>query len=105
MHHPLTLETSRHADRYVIAATGDLDMSSAGQLDAEIRTAEATNVDRIILDLSGLTFMDSIGLRSLLQAQARSQADSNRLRLIRRPRRVQRVFELTTTDALLPFLA
>lgn len=73
-------------------------------LEAEVRRAEATDAKRIVIDLSAVTFMDSSGLKSLLQAQARSQADSNRLRLVRPPRRVQRVFELTNTEGLLPFL-
>ena len=100
----LTVETSRDADRYVIVAAGDLEMSTAARLDAELRAAEATDTKRIIIDLSGVTFMDATGLRLLLQAHARSRADSNRLRLIRGPRRVQRVFELTNTDRMLPFL-
>ena len=101
---PLAVEASRHADRYVVAVAGDLDASSVGRLDAEVRAAEATDVNRIVLDLSGLNFMDSTGLRALLQAQARSERDSNRLRIVRGPRRVQRVFELTNTQELLPFL-
>ncbi len=103
-HRPLTVNTTRRADRCVIAATGDLDLSSAAALDAEVRAVEATDVDQIIIDLSGVTFMDSTGLRLLVQADARSRADSNRLRLVRGSRRVQRVFELTNTEAMLPFV-
>lgn len=103
-HRPLTVNTTRHADRCVIAAIGDLDLSSAAALDAEVRAVEATDVDQIIIDLSGVTFMDSTGLRLLVQADARSRADSNRLRLVRGSRRVQRVFELTNTEAMLPFV-
>ncbi len=56
-----------------------------------------------MLDLSGLTFMDSTGARLVLQANARSRADSCRLTLLRGPRAVQRVFELTGLTELLPF--
>jgi anti-anti-sigma factor len=98
------VNTTRHADRCVIAAIGDLDLSSVAALDAEVRAVEATDVDQIIIDLSGVTFMDSTGLRLLVQADARSRADSNRLRLVRGSRRVQRVFELTNTEAMLPFV-
>jgi len=103
-HRPLTVSTTRHADRCVIAPIGDLDLSSVAALDAEVRAVEATDVDQIIIDLSGVTFMDSTGLRLLVQADARSRADSNRLRLVRGSRRVQRVFELTNTEAMLPFV-
>ncbi len=74
------------------------------RLEAELRAAEATDAKRIVLDLSGLNFMDSRGLGALLEAQARSRRDSNRLRIVRGPRRIQRVFELTNTQELLPFL-
>jgi len=100
----MTVETTRYSERCVIAPTGDLDMSTAETLDAAVRKAEATDVQRIVIDLSGVTFMDSTGLRLLLQADARSRADSSRLRLVRGSRRVQKVFELTNTANQLPFL-
>lgn len=103
-HSPLIVETIRSGGRCVIAPSGDLDMSSAEPLEAAVRAAEATDAQQIIIDLSEVTFMDSTGLRMLLQANVRSRADSNRLRLVRGSRRVQRVFELTNTDAMLPFL-
>lgn len=103
-HRPLSVDTIRHGDRSVIAPVGDLDLSSAATLEAEVHAAEATGVERIIIDLSGLTFMDSTGLRLLLQAAARSRADSNRLGFVRGSRRVQRVFELTSTEDMLPFV-
>ena len=65
--------------------------------------AEATDAHAIVVDLSELTFMDSTGLQLLLKAYARSQADSNRLSLVRGPERVQRVFQMTGTERLLPF--
>ena len=109
MHEPspyraMTVETTSHSDRCVITPSGDLDMSTAETLEAAIRAAEATDAQRIVIDLSGVTFMDSTGLRLLLQADARSRSDSQRLRLVRGSRRVQRVFELTNTEDLLPFL-
>jgi anti-anti-sigma factor len=57
----------------------------------------------IVLDLSALEFMDTTGVRLIIQADARSRADSNRLALLRGPRAVQRVFELTGLLDRLPF--
>lgn len=78
-------------------------MSTVDRLRSAVIAAEASDAERIVIDLSGLTFMDSSGLKLLLQAYARSQADSDRLRIIRGPRRVQRVFELSGTETALPF--
>lgn len=100
----LEIHVARHGDRYVIAALGELDLSTVDAFVHAVREAEATDASRIVLDLSALTFMDSSGLKALLEAHTRSQTDSDRLRVIRGPRRVQRVFELTGADAALPFL-
>ena len=45
---------------------GELDMATAGDLSAILRDA-ATNDDPIVLDFSGVSFMDSSGLRALLE--------------------------------------
>ena len=100
----LSVEVARDDHRLAIIPIGELDMSTAGKLDEAVRAAEATDARRIVVDLSEVTFMDSSGLKLLLEADARAKANSNRLRLIRGPRRVQRVFELTNTESILPFL-
>jgi anti-anti-sigma factor len=98
------VETAEHHDSYVVAPVGEIDRSTVGSLEIELKAAERSDARRIVLDLSGVTFLDSGGLKLLIHAQDRSRADSNRLRLVRGPRRVQRVFELTDTEALMPFL-
>ncbi len=100
----LSIDASRRGDRYVISPKGDVDASTSARLGASIQEAEATDAKRIVVDLTGVTFMDSSGLHLLLDAQQRAARDSGRLRLIRGPRRVNRVFELTDTEDVLPFL-
>ena len=51
-----------------------------------------------------VTFIDSTGLRALIEAQLRSQQDSNRLRLTRGSPQAQRLFALAAVDQLLPFV-
>lgn len=101
---PLTLRSGRESDDHFIALFGELDIASAEALDAEVARAEATDAKRIILDLSGLQFMDSAGIRTLLTLDARSRRDGGRLGLLRAAPPVQRVLEITGTDAMLPFL-
>lgn len=100
----LSVEVARDEHRLTIIPMGELDMSTVAKLDDAVRAAEATDTKRIVIDLSQVTFMDSTGLKLLLEAGARARANSNRLRLVRGSRRVQRVFELTKTEAILPFL-
>jgi anti-anti-sigma factor len=46
---------------------GELDMATAGDLSALLKTA-ADRLDPMVLDLSEVSFMDSSGLRALLEA-------------------------------------
>ena len=99
----LTVRSEREADVHIVALSGELDLATADSVEAELERVEAGDAASIVLDLSGLTFMDSTGVRLLIQAHARSRADANRLTLRRGPAAVQRVMELSGVDALLPF--
>jgi anti-sigma B factor antagonist len=70
---PLLINTRRYGDLATyIALLGELDLASADELDAVIRDAEETEVGQIVVDLSGVSFLDSTGLRALLSAKMRS---------------------------------
>jgi anti-sigma B factor antagonist len=56
------------------------------------RTAETATV---VLDLRGLTFIDSSGLRALIMADQRVRADGGRFIVVRGPDRVNEVLEVT----------
>jgi anti-anti-sigma factor len=97
------VRSHRDGDVLTIALFGELDIGTAGAAQRALDEAEATAAGVIVVDLSGLTFMDSTGIRLLLSAHARSRADGNRLALRRGPASVQRVLELCAVDELLPF--
>jgi anti-sigma B factor antagonist len=100
----LSVSSRRAGDADVIAVTGELDIGTVEDVERALAQAESGDAARIVLDLSGLTFMDSTGVRLVLAAHARSRADSNRLRLIRGGPSVQRVFELSGIADTLPFV-
>jgi anti-anti-sigma factor len=99
----LTMISEREGDVHTICVSGELDLATADSLQRELERVEATDADSIILDLSGLRFMDSTGVRLMLRAHARSRADSDRLTMLRGPASVQRVLDLTGVADLLPF--
>lgn len=99
----LEIRTERKGDAHVVALEGELDLDGAERVDRELLRAEAGDARRIVLDLSALRFIDSTGIRLILAADARSRSDGDRLALIRGPRAVQRVFELTGIAERLPF--
>ncbi len=99
----LELCSERGDDEHVIALKGELDLEGAERVTQELLRVEATDAQRIVLDLSGLRFIDSTGIRLILAADARSRSNGRRLALVRGPRDVHRVFELTGITERLPF--
>jgi anti-sigma B factor antagonist len=99
----LTLRSHRVGGVHTIALTGEMDLSNAAEVERELLHAEDTDADTIVIDLAGLQFMDSTGIRLLISADARSRADSCRLRLTRPPAPVFRVLCIAGIDELLPF--
>lgn len=96
--------TTKRTDREpVVALFGESDVASREKADAALRRAEATDAEEIVADLRGLSFMNASGLRWLLEAEARSRQDGDRLNVISGQDGVQRVFRLTGTADLLPF--
>lgn len=57
----------------VVWLSGELDLTSAGQFSTAIDAALGGDPDRLILDASGLTFMDSSGIVLLITAAQRVQ--------------------------------
>ena len=78
-------------------------MATAPQVRAAVHELRASGFDHIVLDLRRLSFLDSNGLRLLVQLDAAARADAHRLELIPGPPEVQRIFELSSTTAMLPF--
>jgi anti-anti-sigma factor len=82
---------------------GDVDTDTVGEIREQFETSTAW-AERVVLDLSGVTFLDPAGLDLVLQTDAAARADGWELRLIGAPADVQRVFDLTGARARLPFL-
>jgi anti-sigma B factor antagonist len=97
------MSSEREGDIHTIALTGELDLANAPMVEDELTRVEGSDAVAIIVDLSGLTFIDSTGIRLLVSAQARARSDAGRLTLLRGQAPVQRVFELSGVAELLPF--
>lgn len=99
----LRIRSERRGAVHEVALTGELDLATAKAVEHELAAVEATDADRIILDLSGLDFIAGTGLHVILGADARCSADGTRLTLLHGPPQVQRMFEITATADRLPF--
>lgn len=70
---PLTITVSYDGRVCVLAATGDLDLTTAGRFARCARRALDDQPERLLFDLAGLTFLDCAGARALTAAAQAAQ--------------------------------
>src|SRR5688500_18396186 len=68
----LTVRVERRGKELVVRVSGDLDIASAKRLDDELLRAISSDASAVALDLGGVSFIDSTGLRILLFAAKRT---------------------------------
>ena len=100
----LRLRTKREGRTHVVSARGELDLFSRAALERELRLARASDAERIVLDLSGLTYIDCAGLRMILCMDSRSSDRPGRFLVRRGPASIDRVFSITSAARQLSFL-
>jgi anti-anti-sigma factor len=100
---PFTCQVSREDGQAVVSPRGELDMATVGAVDLELRGLRDAGVDRIVLDLGGLTFMDSSGLHLLTRWVSEASKDGFQFELEPGPPAVQRIFDLTAMSDALPW--
>jgi anti-sigma B factor antagonist len=98
----LSIRSEREGDAHVIGLLGELDIDGASAVEEELLAVEASDAATIVVDLGGLEFIDSTGIRLIVMAAERS-GQNGRLTLLRGPKQVHRVFEITDLADRLPF--
>jgi anti-anti-sigma factor len=97
-------ELSRERDTASIRTVGELDLATVPVLAGHVAQLRQGGCRHVIFDLSDLAFIDSSGLRFLLECYAESRQDGFTMALVTGPPAVQTVFELTDTKNHLPFI-
>lgn len=88
----------------VLTLSGELDLATADHLEAALRSVEKPDIDRVVVDLRGLAFMDSTGLRAVIAADSRAKRDGRVLELVRGNEAVHRVFRMTLLEDRFTFV-
>jgi anti-anti-sigma factor len=101
------VKTTQEAFGLRAALSGEIDLSTVEELQRKLDVAidgeGATDV--VALDLREVTFLDSSGLRLVLQLNDRLRQANRRMVVVMGPRRVAKVFELTGADETLETVA
>jgi anti-sigma B factor antagonist len=101
---PLTVTAEHEGNSVRVVFEGELDIGGAPAAEEVLHEAEGDAVTELTIDLRGLTFMDSTGLRLVVAADRRARESGRTLRVVRGPAAVQRVFELTGLADKLPLV-
>jgi anti-sigma B factor antagonist len=75
--------------------TGELDMAGVDRFERLLTADQTSEATTFVLDMRGLTFIDSSGLRALIMADGRVRAEGGHLVVVRGPDRVNQVLEMT----------
>jgi anti-anti-sigma factor len=100
---PFALDLAQIGEASVrVRVRGELDLATSPAL-GEALAREIADGKSVVVDLSGVTFIDSSALNTLIRAHRLSEANGGGFRVSPDlPRQVTRVFRITGLDALLP---
>lgn len=90
---------------HVIAAAGEIHVTTAPELSKRLNAAIGGGRTRLVLDFSGVEFIDSTGLSVLLNALRRLTLSRGALSLVCTNPTVLRLFEITRLDATFDIVA
>jgi len=100
----LAIRSERDGASHLIEVFGELDIATAPRLDEELYRIEAEDAEQVLLDLRGLDFIDSAGVRVLMAASTRCRSCSIRLHMFRGSPEIDRMLRILGLDTHMPFL-
>lgn len=89
----------------VLAPTGRLDIAGVPALKEAIGEAFKNSPPKVVIDMEGVSFVDSTGLGSVIAALKQIRNSQGELRLAAPNQQVRVVLELTTLDRVFPYYA
>ncbi|HKX76775.1 MAG TPA: STAS domain-containing protein [Acidimicrobiia bacterium] len=90
----LHIEVSRQADWTVVKVDGEIDLATVEQLESAVDQALRSGATQLVIDLTGVTFLDSTGLRALLQTHGRMSDLGGSLALVLNGGPVERLLDI-----------
>jgi anti-anti-sigma factor len=95
--------THRQGSALIVAPRGEIDLATIG-LAREAVERELQPGEDLVVDFRGVGFLDTSGLRWVLELKERAAREAFQLRLVRGPRAVQRAFEVAGLEPRLAFV-
>lgn len=96
------VEEERVADVPVVRVTGEIDVATAPELRGHLVDHEGADEAVVVVDLSGVTFLDSTALGVLVGSYRRLTDGGGSLRLVVTEPRILKVLEITDLLSVFP---
>lgn len=87
-----------------VSVSGELDLSAAPRLARAADKVLEGGPRRLLLDLSGLRFIDSSGLRTIIVLHQRASQEGWALEVVRPPKHLMTIFQISGMDDHLHFV-
>src|SRR2546428_3644766 len=87
---------------FLVALTGEVDLYTAPELKQELLRLVEEGAQRIIVDLTDTTFIDSTMLSVLLSTLKRLRPSGGQLGIVCSDRNIRKIFEITLLDRVFP---
>jgi anti-sigma B factor antagonist len=98
---PFRCEVVPDGDVVQVRPFGELDIATAPQVAAPLGELSADGHRKVVLDLAGLTFVDSTGMRVIVEAHQAAARHGIEFEVLPGPPAVQRAFEVAGLTKLL----
>lgn len=95
------MQVSAADSRAVLTLVGEVDMTTAPELRQQLADLFGQGVRSVVVDLGGVTFLDSSGLGALVAAHHEFAGDSGQLKLAAATAQVQRILHITRLGSVL----
>jgi anti-sigma B factor antagonist len=92
-------------DAVVVDVQGDIDLRRSVAFQNELSRVLSERPRRLVINLSGVSYMDSSGIASLVKILSRTRKHSIDLRLCELSDRVQSLFEITRLNSVFKIVA
>jgi anti-anti-sigma factor len=99
----LAMQDAICAGRHALVLTGEMDMASCPHLNAALAHICTGEANAVVLDLRKVAFIDSTGIKTILDAKKLSEQNGCEFSLIPGRAAVQRIFEVCGLLDHLPF--
>ena len=98
----VTIEQTQVGDKVVLHVAGRMDAENAHQFELRCESCIAEGYTSLIIDLSDLAYISSLGLRSVVAVSKKARDKGGELRICRMTGLVRQVFEITRLSQVFP---